>query len=139
MKLLAFILLILISVLCQSQTEREATVPMKDYIDMQAELNRQLAICRSEANRTIADVQFQNISDNVNKANTANEKRFEGVNEFRQQLKDQANTFITRGELFAWIMAIIGIFFGYSNWKRGQQKETEGKAIISGDKVKVEK
>lgn len=141
MKTSLLILLLLVAIVCHGQTVNDLrpTVTMKEYVDMQAELNRQLTMCRSEANRSIADVQFENISDNVNKANTATEKRFDGVNEFRLQLKDQAGTFITRGELFAWIIAIIGIFFGYSNWKRGQQKETEGKAIISGDKVKVEK
>lgn len=102
---------------------------MKEYIDIQASLNRK-----------IAEVQFNNINDNVTKANLATEKRFDGVNEFRLQLKDQASTFITRGELFAWIIAIIGIFFGYSNWKRGRQRDsTEGKAILSGDKVEVKK
>ena len=35
------------------------------------------------------------------KADTATEKRFEGVNEFRDQLKDQAATFITRVEVDA--------------------------------------
>ncbi len=32
------------------------------------------------------------------KADTANDKRFEGVNEFRNQLKDQQLTFLTRNE-----------------------------------------
>lgn len=34
----------------------------------------------------------------VSKAETAAEKRFEGLNEFRQTLSDQANLFITRSE-----------------------------------------
>jgi hypothetical protein len=34
----------------------------------------------------------------VTKSETATEKRFEGVNEFRGQLKDQSSTFITRTE-----------------------------------------
>lgn len=33
------------------------------------------------------------------KAEAANEKRFEGVNEFRKALSDQSNTFITRTEV----------------------------------------
>lgn len=129
MKRTITILLLLVVIGCHGQTVNDLrpTVTMKEYVDMQAELNRQLA-----------EVQFQNISDNVNKANSATEKRFDGVNEFRLQLKDQASTFITRGELFAWIVAIIGIFFGYSNWKRGE-REKEGKNIMSGDKVEVKK
>lgn len=127
MKRTLTILLLLIAVSCQGQTVNEGSVSMKDYVDIQATLNRR-----------IAEVQFQNILDNVNKANTATEKRFDGVNEFRLQLKDQASTFITRGELFAWIIAIIGIFFGYTNWKRGE-RDREGKNIMSGDKVEVKK
>lgn len=127
MKRTLTILLLLIAVGCQGQTVNEGSVSMKDYVDIQATLNRR-----------IAEVQFQNILDNVNKANSATEKRFDGVNEFRLQLKDQASTFITRGELFAWIIAIIGIFFGYSNWKRGE-RDREGKNIMSGDKVEVKK
>jgi biopolymer transport protein ExbB/TolQ len=34
----------------------------------------------------------------VGKAETATERRFEGVNEFRQTLSDQAATFVTRAE-----------------------------------------
>ena len=34
----------------------------------------------------------------VTKAENASEKRFEGVNEFRKTLSDQASTFIPRGE-----------------------------------------
>lgn len=34
----------------------------------------------------------------VNKAEQASERRFEGVNEFRQTLSDQAATFVTRNE-----------------------------------------
>lgn len=122
------IFLIMVFIVSKAQTVNENSVSMKDYVDIQATLNRR-----------IAEVQFQNILDNVNKANTATEKRFDGVNEFRLQLKDQAGTFITRQELFAWIIAIIGVFFGYSNWKRGQKESTEGKNIVSGDRVEVKK
>jgi hypothetical protein len=37
----------------------------------------------------------------VNKAESAAEKRFEATNEFREQLNDQAKTFITRTEALA--------------------------------------
>ena len=122
MKRILTILLLFVTIGCHGQTVNDLrpTVTMKEYVDMQADLNRKLS-----------EVQFQNISDNVNKANSATEKRFDGVNEFRLQLKDQAST-------FAWIIAIIGIFFGYSNWKKGE-REREGKNIMSGDKVEVKK
>lgn len=124
------------------------TVTMKEYIDMQAELNRQISICRSESNRSISDVQFQNISDNVTKANAATEKRFDGVNEFRAQLKDQASTFVTWQALLGLMIGVSGFLFGYANYmnrkKEREEKERErdtasGKSIMSGDKVEVKK
>jgi hypothetical protein len=42
----------------------------------------------------------------VLKAEQASEKRFEGVNEFRQTLTDQATTFITRKEVEALLMGV---------------------------------
>lgn len=56
------------------------------------------------------------------KAETATEKRFEGVNEFRSQLKDQAGTFITRGELLGWLVAVISIGFMAFNALKSQHK-----------------
>jgi crotonobetainyl-CoA:carnitine CoA-transferase CaiB-like acyl-CoA transferase len=41
---------------------------------------------------------MQAAKEAVEKAETANEKRFESVNEFRAQLTDQANTFLPRSE-----------------------------------------
>lgn len=140
------ILFLLFSASSQSQNQSEATVSMKAYVDMQADLISQLAKCRSEANREISDVQFQNISDNVTKANAANEKRFDGVNEFRGQLKDQASTFVTWPALLGLIFGISGLLFGYANYtnrkKEREEKERDnasGKAILSGDKVEVKK
>jgi hypothetical protein len=43
------------------------------------------------------------------KAETATEKRFEGVNEFRAQLSDQAARFITRDELHALENKVVGL------------------------------
>jgi hypothetical protein len=42
----------------------------------------------------------------VSKAETANERRFEGVNEFRQTLSDQAATFISRTEFEAQLKSV---------------------------------
>lgn len=41
---------------------------------------------------------FQSLQRAIDKAEEATEKRFEGVNEFRQQLGDQARTFLPRLE-----------------------------------------
>lgn len=43
----------------------------------------------------------------VAKAEIAAEKRFDAVNEFRGQLKDQAATFVTRTELYAGLVAVL--------------------------------
>lgn len=51
----------------------------------------------------------------VTKADMATEKRFESVNEFRNQLKDQTGTFITRGELLGWLIAMISVGFAALN------------------------
>jgi hypothetical protein len=51
----------------------------------------------------------------VTKAELAAEKRFESVNEFRNQLKDQTGTFITRNELWGWLVALIMMGFAAYN------------------------
>jgi ABC-type Zn uptake system ZnuABC Zn-binding protein ZnuA len=45
----------------------------------------------------------------VNKAEAASEKRFESINEFRAQLKDQQATFITRSEAWGYFVGLAGI------------------------------
>lgn len=109
MKLLLIILLL--PSLCFSQE-----VSMKDYVD----------------------AQVKNIENNVTKATVSMDRRLDGMNEFRETLKDQAGTFITRSELFAWVIALLGVFFAYSNYKVNIAKQN-GKAIHSGDKVEVNK
>lgn len=130
MKIAAIILLLFISCLSQAQTVNDLrpTVTMKEYVDMQAELNRKMA-----------DAQFENIKDNVEKATGTLDKRLDGMNEFRDTLKDQASTFITRAELFGWIMALLMAGIAVANYRRGSLAKSEGKAIVSGDKVEVKK
>jgi hypothetical protein len=105
---------------------------MKEYVDMQAELNQKLS-----------ETQIKNINDNVSKANATMDKRLDGMNEFRDTLKDANATFITRSELIAYIGMLAGLFFGWSNYmknKRESEREaTNGKNIVSGDKVEVKK
>jgi hypothetical protein len=48
--------------------------------------------------REYVDVQFAAIKEAVSKAETATERRFEGVNEFRAQLADQTRTLMPRLE-----------------------------------------
>lgn len=50
------------------------------------------------AQQTSVDVAIAAAKEATTKAENATEKRFEGVNEFRAQLNDQAGTFISRNE-----------------------------------------
>ena len=87
------------------------TVTMKEYTDKQDQLNKEWSI-------KYMDAQFENIRDNVNKALANMDKRMDGVNEFRAQLKDQAGTFITRSELFGYVIGLAGIVFALINLQR---------------------
>lgn len=51
----------------------------------------------------------------VTKADSANEKRLDSVNEFRNTLKDQQGTFMTRTEVYALVGAagVIGGLVGH--------------------------
>jgi ElaB/YqjD/DUF883 family membrane-anchored ribosome-binding protein len=57
---------------------------------------------------------FLDMAVAVEKANQASEKRFDSVNEFRNALKDQQQTFVTRGELYAMlgVTASVGAVLG---------------------------
>lgn len=127
MKLLLTFLLTSFVAAGQTVNDLRPTVTMKEYVDMQLQLMEKINQVRDE-----------NIKDNVNKTNASIDKKFESVNEFRSQLKDQAGTFITRQELIAYIGMIIGIFFGWSNYNRGKEKGS-GAVIRSGDNVEVKK
>ncbi len=52
---------------------------------------------------------FESANMAIAKAESATEKRFEGVNEFRAQLSDQAARFITRDELAAMESKLVGL------------------------------
>lgn len=117
--------------LCLNSSFSQETVSMKDYVDMQARLNR-------EWTEKLLDVQIQNINDNVNKANASMEKRLDGMNEFRQTLKDSNATYVTWQALIGLIIGVSGFLFGYANYRKNQESSA-GKNIVSGDKVEVKK
>lgn len=54
----------------------------------------------------------------TSKAEESQEKRNEGMNEFRGQLKDQAGTFITRTELYASLAAVAGLILALLQYLR---------------------
>jgi len=89
------------------------------------QIERELAAVREQlrAETTLTAERFASLDRALNaalnaqkeavlKSEAANEKRFEGVNEFRGQLKDQAATFITRSEIWGWAIALLGLGVG---------------------------
>lgn len=129
------ILLSIVFCLCftSSFSQTVPTVTMKEYVDMQAQLNK-------EWMQKLVDVQMENINDNVNKANATMDKKFESVNEFRNQLKDQAATFVTWQALIGLVIGISGFLFGYANYKKNTETgKSSGSVIRSGDNVEVKK
>lgn len=124
MKLLLLILLFPVVASAQDQT-----VSMKDYVDKQVELLMK-----------ISDIRYSHIEGNVATATTALEKRLDGLNEFRGQLSDQVATFPTRKELWGYLVAVAGLLFGYSNYRKNQESsKSSGQNIKSGDTVEVKK
>lgn len=130
--MMKLLIAILFSSVCQAQTVNDLrpTVTMKEYVDAQIQWSLKLS-----------EVQNDNIRDNVNKANSTMDRRLDGMNEFRDALKDSNKTYITKSELIGWIVAAISMFWGWSKHIR-EKKLAEGnttKAIHSGDKVEVTK
>jgi len=113
-KVLCILLVIISQSFGQTVNDLRPTVTMKEYVDMQAQLQK-------EFTEKLIEVQVANINDNVVRANSAMEKRLDAINEFRGQLKDQAGTFITRSELWAWIVAVIGLILAVMNFSRKSQ------------------
>lgn len=72
---------------------------MKDVIARQEvkALKELFAVLR-KADQTAMQAAFSAAKEAVLKAEAASEKRFEGVNEFRKTLSDQAGTFATKAE-----------------------------------------
>lgn len=113
----------------QTVADLRPTVTMKEYVDAQIEWSLKLSEVRDE-----------NIRDNVNKANLTMDKRLDGMNEFRDALKDSNATYITRSELIAYVVAAASLFWGYSKHQREKQEaDRKGSVIRSGDNVEVKK
>jgi hypothetical protein len=72
------------------------TVSWKEYVDVRFE-HMDMAVKAAFASSEKA----------IDKANTASEKRFEAMNEFRGQLSDQQSTFMTRNEYMAQHQALM--------------------------------
>lgn len=68
----------------------------------------------------------------VNKAEVAGEKRFEGMNEFRNQLKDQAATFVTRIELITTVVGLGGLLLAALTYMR-RRDEAPRRYVRAGE------
>jgi hypothetical protein len=77
-----------------SHPEQEVTVPLREYLDVRFN--------SIESRLTSMDVA-------VKLANANLEHRLEGMNEFRDSMKDQAAKYVTRGEALAMAIAITAI------------------------------
>lgn len=82
-------------------TNEELNVSLRDYVDMrindlQTQLEMHVAAIQQQLDRRIVDANHA-----TDLARQQMDKRLEGMNEFRQQLSEQANKFITREEVQA--------------------------------------
>lgn len=84
-------------------------VSLRQYLERLIEQAEKLNDAKFVTYRALIDSQAEKVAlaltaseKAITKAETAAEKRFESVNEFRGQLTDQAATFITRREFEQW-------------------------------------
>jgi hypothetical protein len=74
------------------RVQQSAEVAMRDHVAAQV-VQIQAAV---EAEKKVTSARFDAAREAILKADAATEKRFDGVNEFRAQLNDQALTFLPR-------------------------------------------
>lgn len=105
----------------KDEIARLQTEHLKEIVTLIEKKNAELRAADISANEQRFKAQEQAVAfalasaeKAVTKAELAAEKRFESVNEFRNQLKDQTGTFITRNEMWGWLVAII--MMGFSAW-----------------------
>lgn len=119
----------------QTVNDLRPTVTMKEYVDMQVEMIERMNSLRDEHQREISRIKDENIKT----AYASQDKRLDGMNEFRKTLEDSNATYVTWPALIGLIFGTAGFIFGYSSYKKNQQNGTGGKSIMSGDKVEVKK
>lgn len=71
---------------------------LKAYVDARFDGHDRLYDERKAAAQDAITAALASVKEAMTKAETANERRFESVNEFRQTLTDQAATFATRDQ-----------------------------------------
>lgn len=118
----------------QTVNDLRPTVTMKEYVDMQVQMLERMNQLRDEHQKEISRIKDENIKTAYN----AQDKRLDGMNEFRETLKDSNATYVTWQALIGLIIGVSGFLFGYANYRKNQESSA-GKNIVSGDKVEVKK
>lgn len=117
----------------QTVADLRPTVTMKEYVDMNIQWSQKY----SEAQLAALKEAQELVRLSLQEYKTVN-------NEWRGQIKDQTQTYVTRSELLLAITTLLGLFWGYSKHLR-EKKEAESKGssggslIRSGDNVEVKK
>lgn len=81
----------------------------KKYTDNQIHWLKNLSENEFRAVREAVDKVASTSQKAIDEVKSTNIAKFESVNEFRNQLKDQAATFVTRRELWIGFIAAVGI------------------------------
>lgn len=110
---------------------------MKEYVDRQVELLQKMNDLRDAHREEISRIK----DDNIKNAYASMDKRLDGMNEFRETLKDSNSTYVTWQALIGLMVGVSGFLFGYASFKRNQEMDRvgRGKNIQSGDTVEVKK
>lgn len=121
----------------QTVNDLRPTVTMKEYVDAQVDLLEEMNKLRDDHQREISRIKDEHIKT----AYASQDKRLDGMNEFRETLKDSNSTYVTWQALIGLIIGVSGFLFGYATYRRNQDldRESRGKNIQSGDKVEVKK
>lgn len=139
MKKSIVIVLFFLGLACFGQTVNDLrpTVTMKEYVDRQVELLQKMNDLRDEHHKEISRIK----DENIRTAYAAQDKRLDGMNEFRETLKDSNSTYVTWQALIGLIIGVSGFLFGYATYRRNQELDRAGKGkfIQSGDTVEVKK
>jgi hypothetical protein len=82
-------------------TSSATDVSLREYVETLIRGVEERAQARNSALEEKVQAAFESSQTAISKADVATEKRFEGVNEFRAALSDQASHFVTREALAA--------------------------------------
>ena len=108
-----------------------------DAVDQAFAAHEKLTNVQITAAKTAVDAALASAEKAVGKAESANEKRFESVNEFRAQLTDQAALFLPRTEYAANHQALIDQVTDLKDRLNRREGSNEGVRMSAGVLVSV--